>query len=146
MGSVSLPASGVVYIDANCLIYSIEAHPTFGPALDDFWHNVELGAVTLVSSQLLILEVLVAPYRARDMELMQAYEDAVAQPGLTLHAVSESILRSAARLRAEIPRLRTPDAIHAATAREIGCTAFLTNDVGFCNIPGLHLVLLREAV
>ena len=33
MGSVSLPASGVVYIDANCLIYSIEAHPTSLPVV-----------------------------------------------------------------------------------------------------------------
>jgi predicted nucleic acid-binding protein len=146
MGAVSLPVSGVVYIDANCLIYSIEAHPTFGPPLDDFWRNVEAGAITLVSSQLLIMEVLVAPYRARDMELTQAYEEALAQPGLTLHAVSESILRGAARLRAEISSLKTPDAIHAATAREIGCTAFLTNDSGFRDIPGLPVVLLREAV
>jgi hypothetical protein len=29
MGALSLPASGLVYLDANPLIYSVERHPVY---------------------------------------------------------------------------------------------------------------------
>ena len=33
MGSISLPASGLVYVDSNIVIYSVEKHPRYFPAL-----------------------------------------------------------------------------------------------------------------
>ncbi len=55
------------------------------------------------------------------------------------------ILREAARLRA-ITKLRTPDAIHAATALQIGCALFVTNDKGFKNVPSLPHVILDDLI
>ena len=54
------------------------------------------------------------------------------------------ILRESARLRADIPGLMTPDAIHAATALLHGCAFFVTNDNGFRRIPGLNLTILDD--
>jgi predicted nucleic acid-binding protein len=50
------------------------------------------------------------------------------------------------RLRAAIPSLRTPDALHAATSRLRGCAQFLTNDDGFRKVPGLPVIILREVL
>ena len=33
MGSISLPASGLVYVDSNIVIYSVEKQPRYFPAL-----------------------------------------------------------------------------------------------------------------
>jgi len=31
VGTLSLPASGLVYVDANPIIYTVESHPVYGP-------------------------------------------------------------------------------------------------------------------
>jgi predicted nucleic acid-binding protein len=46
-------------------------------------------------------------------------------------------------LRAQLG-LKLPDAIHAATALAMGCTAILTNDIGFKRLPGAQLFLLSD--
>jgi len=53
------------------------------------------------------------------------------------------ILERAAQLRAAT-NLKTPDAIHAATALEHGCTLFVTNDSTFRRVPGLPVTILAD--
>jgi predicted nucleic acid-binding protein len=62
---------------------------------------------------------------------------------MRLLPITQHILRDAARLRATT-KLRTPDALHAATARQAGCVLFVTNDVGFRGVASLPLVLLDD--
>jgi predicted nucleic acid-binding protein len=40
--------------------------------------------------------------------------------------------------------LKTPDAIHAATALACGSAMFVTNDGGFRKVPQLPVVVLSE--
>jgi len=54
-----------------------------------------------------------------------------------------SILETAASLRAA-HRLKTPDAIHAATAIHSGAILFLTNDTDFRKVAGLNVAILGE--
>ena len=42
--------------------------------------------------------------------------------------------------------LKTPDAIHAATALLAGCALFVTNDRGFKRVPGLRLAVLDDVL
>ena len=63
--------------------------------------------------------------------------------GMTCLPVSLSVLEEAARLRAA-HNLKTPDAIHAATALAAGCSLFVTNDFGFRRVPGLQVAVLAE--
>lgn len=72
MGSLTLPASGLVYLDANPIIYTVEKHPVYGPLL---------------------------------------------------------VMREAACLRATT-KLKTPDALHLATAQGASVALFVTNDGG----------------
>ena len=43
--------------------------------------------------------------------------------------ISRNILNQAALIRARVPSIKTPDAIHVATARMGACTHFVTGDV-----------------
>jgi len=63
--------------------------------------------------------------------------------GIDLIPVSIAIARHAAQLRAR-HNLRTPDAIHVATALEAGCQAFLTDDLGLKRVSEIRVLVLDE--
>jgi predicted nucleic acid-binding protein len=136
----------LVYVDAQCVIYSVERHPTFAPPLDPFWLEVQAGRLTAATSELTILEALVLPIRNGDTTRVREFEDFFRLPGVQLLPITPDILRHAARMRATITRFRTPDAIHAATALAAGVALFVTNDLDFRNVPGLPVEVLKDVI
>ena len=86
------------------------------------------------------------PLRNGDVAAQSDREALWQQANTLLLPITQDILREAARLRAIIPSLKTPDAIHAATALLAGCTLFVTNDLGFKRVPGLMLAILNEVL
>ena len=74
------------------------------------------------------------------------YERILLHSDLRMLPVTNEVLREAAKVRAAIPALRTPDAIHAATALLSSCALFITNDPGFRRVPGLPIALLDDAM
>ena len=146
MGSIALPTTGLVYVDANVVIDTVEKHPRCSPVLRPLWNAVAAGHARVVVTELILLETLVGPYRANDPQLAADYETFLRLPGLELVAVSPSILREAAGLRSQWPRLRSPDAIHAATALSRQATCLLTNDFGFRNILCLNVIVLDDVL
>ena len=91
------------------------------------------------------MEVLVLPLRNNDESLIYDYEQLLLNSAMQLITINQSILRQAANLRAT-NRLKTPDAIHAATALSINCDLFITNDNGFRNLSNLPVVILSEVL
>jgi predicted nucleic acid-binding protein len=140
---LTLPASGLVYLDANPLIYSVEKHPVYGPLLQPLWQAAHAKTIDVVSSDLVLMETLVGPFKSGDTVLEKAYEQALLGTDLRLLPITQLILREAARLRATT-KLKTPDALHAATAMTAGCALFVTNDASFRGLAGLPLVILND--
>lgn len=62
---------------------------------------------------------------------------------MRLLPITQAILREAARIRATT-KLKTPDALHAATAQLEGCVLFVTNDACFRNLATLPVVILDD--
>ena len=50
MGPLTLSAGGLVYLDANGLIYSVERVEPYGTLLEPIWQAAQDGDITLVSS------------------------------------------------------------------------------------------------
>jgi predicted nucleic acid-binding protein len=146
LGTLTLPASGAVYVDAQIAIYTVDKHPVYASVCRPVWEAVRRGQVTVVSSDLILLETLVEPIRIGDTLLAADREALWTQPYSLLLPITHNMLREAARLRAAIPGLKTPDAIHAATALLHGCVLFVSNDTGFKRVPGLPLVLLDDVL
>jgi predicted nucleic acid-binding protein len=144
VGLLTRPASGFVYADAQIAIYTVDVHPTYAPVCRPLWNAVRAGTITAVSSELTLMETLVAPLRNSDTVLAANREALWQQTNTRLLPITPDILREAARLRATIPALKTPDAIHAATALLHGCALFITNDFGFRRVPGLTLAILDD--
>ena len=121
MGSLILPSQGSVYLDANCIIYSYERVEPYRTQLEPLWDAVDQHLLTIITSELTLLEVLVRPLRTQNVALEAGFRRMLASSDLRLVPVSSAVLERAAHLRAAIATLKTPDAIHAATALEWGC-------------------------
>jgi predicted nucleic acid-binding protein len=145
MGTLNILTSSLVYLDTSPVIYSVEKFPEYVPLLAPLWLKLQTGEIEIVSSELILMETLVLPLRNSNSILINAYEQLLFSSEMRLIPISQSILRQAANLRATTS-LKTPDAIHAATALSINCNQFITNDKGFRNIPGLPVVILSEVL
>src|SRR5215207_7838974 len=124
MGPLNLPDGARIYVDAQVIIYSVETHPKYWPLLRTLWAEVQAAQAASFSSDLALLECLVHPMKAGDVQRVQAFDAFFVQPGFYPLPITREVLRLAAQLRAETPRLRTPDAIHAATALAAGAAVF----------------------
>ena len=145
MGPLTLPPAAPINIDANVLIYSVERVQPYVQALDPFWQDVGAHQAQVLTSQLTALEALVGPLKAGDTTLEQLLRRALfSSPDLRLVPVSLPVLERAAHLRAALSSLKTPDAIHAATALNEGCALLVTNDPGFRQVPGLNVTVLND--
>lgn len=113
MRSIIRPGA-TVYLDTNAIIHLTEGNPDFKASIEWLFVEIERVGARLVTSELTSTEVL-APFRAGNDELVAAYER-------LLETLIEPIplgrreLFMAAKLRANTPTLRTPDALHLATA------------------------------
>jgi len=143
VGSLTLPASGLVYLDANPIIYAVEKHPVYSPLLVPLWQAAQAQTIEVVSSELALMETLVGPFKRGDAALGKVYEQALLGTDIRLLPITQIILREAARLRATT-KLKTPDALHLATAQGASCVLFITNDGGFRSVATLPLVILDD--
>jgi predicted nucleic acid-binding protein len=126
------------------IIYSVEAHPRYWPLLRTLRAQVQAAQAASFSSDLALPECLVHPMKAGDVQRVQSSDAFFVQPGFNPLPITREVLRLAAQLRAETPRLRTPDAIHAATALTAGANVFITNDHAFRGTRGLDVRLLDD--
>ena len=145
MGQLTIPSSATVYLDTSVIIYTVEANPIYYSLLQPLWLKFQTGEIDLVTSELTLMETLILPLRNANSALVSDYEQILLSSEIQLVPITRSVLKAAANLRATT-NLKTPDAIHAATALGKGCTLFLTNDSGFRNVPSLPVVILSEVL
>ena len=143
MGTLTLPTSGLIYVDASSLIYSVERVEPYRTLLEPLWEQVQDGNLTVVSSPILVIEALVKPIRDGNTEIELQYRELFASNVVRLLDASYQVFADAAHLRAETA-LKTPDALHAATALRAGCSLFITNDNDFRRVQGLPIVVLDD--
>lgn len=142
---LTLPNSSLVYLDTSVVIYSVEQVPDYYEILEPLWAKVQSEEISVCSSELILLETLVLPLRTGNQNLLQAYEQLFLSSSLQLIPIGQEILRSAAQLRGDY-NLKTPDAIHVATALKENCTLLLTNDVQFRRVTGLSVTILQDVL
>ncbi|RYD29873.1 MAG: PIN domain-containing protein [Sphingomonadales bacterium] len=124
-------ASFGVYVDANIVIRLIEVGDD---EIRSFVEHLQARDGEMITSELTLTEVLVAPLRKTDDGLVKHYEAFLQSGGgVSMIPVSRTILRRSAELRALFHH-KTPDAIHVASAEASGCRLFVSADKRL-NVP-----------
>jgi len=133
-----------LYIETAPFIYFIETHPTYIKRMNTVIEAVENNPIEAFSSVITLTEVLNQPLKMGNEMLAQAYRDILINSGgYQLIPVNTIIAEAAADLRARYS-LRTPDALHVASAINAACDAFLTNDMSIKRVTELPILSLDE--
>jgi predicted nucleic acid-binding protein len=131
-----------IALDTSVFIYQLEANPRYVALADSVFSWIEKTGHEAVTSTITMTELLVPSYRDRDESRVDEFYGLLSTyPNLRWIAPDLETADLAAKLRAQY-RLRTPDALQAATAIRAQATGFVTNDPAFARIGELETVVL----
>ena len=131
-----------IALDTSVLIYQLEANSRYVELTDPVFAWLEQPEHAAVTSTITMTELLVPPYRlGAEQQVNNFYALFTMYPNLDWIAPSLEIADIAARIRAA-HRLRTPDALKAATAVHARATGLITNDPVFERVEGLEALVL----
>ena len=131
-----------IALDTSVFIYQLEANPRYLGLTDPVFAWLERPGHAAVTSTITMTELLVPAYRSgAEQQVNDFYGLLTIYPNLDWIAPSLEIADIAARIRAA-HRLRTPDALQAATAMHAQATGLITNDPVFERVEGLEALVL----
>lgn len=134
----------MIALDTAPIVYYLEANAEFGPIIRPVLDAVIRGEIQAVVSSLIVTELLVHPLRANNTELLARYEELLeGTPSLTVRDLTTPIAKTAAVLRAAY-NLKTPDAIHLATALEADVEVFMTNDAALKRVFEVKVLTIQD--
>ena len=131
-----------IALDTSIFIYQLEGNPRYLPVTRHVFSWLERPDSQAVTSTITMTELLVQPYRQSDEQQVDEFYGLLSTfPNLVWIAPTLEIADLAARLRA-LHRMRTPDALQAATALHAGATGLITNDPVFDRVQGFETLVL----
>jgi predicted nucleic acid-binding protein len=131
-----------VALDTCVFIYQLEANPRYVRLTDHIFAWLEHPGHRAVTSTVTMTELLVQPYReSAEQRAAEVYALLATYPNLDWIAPDLEIADVAARIRAA-HRLRTPDALQAATAVRARVTGLVTNDPVFERVGAFETLVL----
>lgn len=131
-----------IALDTSVFIYQVEANARYLPFTDRVFSWLEQPDSQAVTSTITMTQLLAAPYRGGDEQRADAFYGLLSTyPNLDWIAPDLEIADLAARLRAA-HRLRTPDALQAATAVQSGASGIITNDPAFERVRSFETLVL----
>ena len=135
-----------IALDTSLFIYHLQPNPKYLAYTDLIFSWLERPESRAITSTITMTELLVQPYREGDEQLVNDFYGLLSTyPNLDWIAPNLEIAELAARIRA-LHRLRTPDALQAATAAHSQATGLITNDAVFERVEGFHTLVLDELV
>ena len=133
-----------IALDTSIFIYHLEPNPKYLTYTDPIFSWLERSGSRAITSTITMTELLVLPYRqGNDQRADDFYGLLSTFPNLEWIALNLEIADLAARIRA-LHRLRTPDAVLAATAESSRATGLITNDPVFERVKSFETLVLDQ--
>jgi predicted nucleic acid-binding protein len=133
-----------IALDTSVFIYQLEANPRYVGLTDPIFAWMERPDHVAITSTITMTELLVQPYReSGEQRAGEFYALLATYPNLAWIAPNLEVADIAARIRAA-HRLRTPDALQAATAVHAQVTGLVTNDPIFGRVEAFETLVLDQ--
>lgn len=122
-------------------VYLVEDHPVFAPKVSRIYQRMLERGDILCTSTLTLGEALVGSIKVGDASLGEKMRKVLNSEEMELLPFLGRTAELYAEIRAKLP-VKSPDAIHLATAAEARTDVFLTNDIHLrrLTIPGIQFI------
>ena len=116
-----------IYLDTNVFIYATEYADQRRTLLVDLF----LSGLPFVTSSITLAELVDKPHQLRQDRFIDIYRDSIKNSSwLTVVPVDDEVAYHAGILKSGRKGLKLPDALHLSSAIAMGCSHFLTGDLG----------------
>ena len=132
-------------LDSNILIYLLETSGPLADAAARIVDAIDAGTTEAVLSTVGLVEILMGPARVGDARMFELTADALRDLPIQVVPLDAVIAEDAAWIRGAL-EVGLEDAVHLASARAVGATAFVTNDRRLHSIPNLDVLYLDDLV
>lgn len=117
----------IIFWDTMLFVYLIEDHPQFGVNVKDLLTKCEDHGHSIITSTFTLAELLVAPRKTGNLELAEAFRNALQPPAVRLIHFNEGAAEHYAAIRSAM-NVTPADAIQLACAADARVNLFVTND------------------
>ena len=132
----------MIYADSGIIMRWVEGASRVRDPIDLRWRQLPPADRMFVASRIARLECRCKPFRDHQDDLLRLYEIFFASKEVDIPEIDAAVVEKATELRATL-RLKTPDAIHAATAMLMGAAEFWTTDANLAKCPGMAVVVFK---
>lgn len=132
-------------LDSDILIYLLGTSGPLADAAARIVDAIDAGTTEAVLSTVGLTEILAGPARAGDAAAFELTADALRDLLIRVVSLDQATAEDAAWIRGSLG-IGLEDAVHLASARNAGATAFVTNDRRLRSIPRLEVVYLDDLV
>jgi len=130
----------MIYVDSGIIVRMIEGGDRVRVPIEERLALIDPSDRMLVTSRLSTLECRCKPLRENDADLLLLYDRLFRANEVQVHEIDIFVIDKATEIRA-FNGLKTPDAIHAATAMKLSVAEFWTTDRRLTRCPGLMFQL-----
>lgn len=136
----------IAFLDSNALIYYFEGAQGFRQAVVDVLQSIKASDAhaQVAVSRLGVMECRVKPLREGNTALLAQYDNFFNQ--VQIVELTAAIVTHATDIRAAT-RLKTPDALQAACALNLGAAcSFITGDEDLARVKGLQILQVNAVM
>lgn len=131
-----------MFLDTAPVIYEVERNPNFIDIVDPIFDRLDAD-ITAVISPITLSECLVGPKKLGLSDLEDTYLRLLTREDVIFVDSTLSIAQTAARIRSQY-QFQLADSFQIATALEMHCDAFLTNDNQLKQTDELKVIVISE--
>ena len=131
-----------IFLDTAPVTYYLEENAQFFDAVTGFMNRY--AEAHFHTSVITLMEYSVMPYRNSNQKQVDDLYAFLNDAEVNIATINQTIADTAAKIRAKYIAFKGLDSIQLATAKELGCDAFLTNDKQLKQYTELSVVLATD--